>query len=814
MDKLSIYSYNVRGLGDTTKRNCIFNYLKQNHNGVFFLQETHSKPDCENKWKKEWKGQSYFAHGSSSSKGVAILFSKKLKPVIKETVKDPNGRYIILDVILNEQNFVLFNNYVPTKDKPADQLKHLENIQTLMSQYENKNVILGGDLNTCLNPDIDKSGGKQEKISEFAYKLTDYMHDIDYIDIWRIRNPDSLRFTRRQKTKSGLVHSRLDMFIIPENLEYQITETDIKPSIYSDHSIISITIRKEESTSRGKGFWKFNTSLLTDSMYTDRVKRSIKDTLDNNMALKDKTLLWDLIKCKIRGLSISYSSFKAKERNKLEKELKENLETLESKLHTDDTLITEYESIKREYEQIQKYKTQGLMVRSRANYIEHGEKNSKYFFNLEKHHQDVKNIKCLVTDNNTILTKPEDILNEEVHFYKKLYTEPNNNNDSGTENVFFLNDETLPKISAHDQLFCEADITIEECAKALQQMSNSKSPGSDGFPTEFYKFFWPDIKHILMESYNYSSQTGKLSIDQRRGILSIIPKKDKDLRLLKNWRPLSLLNTDYKILTKTLASRLQIVLDTIISHDQSGYIKGRFIGENIRTMADIIENRSTTKDAGLIALLDFEKAFDTINWTFLQKTLTAFNFGTNFKNWINIFYNDISSCCLNNGNATPFFKISRGVRQGCPISALLFVLVVEVLANKIRSDPDLTGLKINDREIKISQLADDTTLFLHSFKDLEHVFSILDKFHTCSGLKLNKTKTTLFNLGNTNHRPSQQDRNFVTEFKALGIYFMKNTEEMSAFNLKERFRKFQNILNMWRQRDLSLNGKLKGKLLY
>ena len=281
MDKLSIYSYNVRGLGDTTKRNCIFNYLKQNHNGVSFLQETHSKPDCENKWKKEWKGQSYFAHGSSSSKGVAILFSKKLKPVIKETVKDPNGRYIILDVILNEQNFVLFNNYVPTKDKPADQLKHLENIQTLMSQYENKNVILGGDLNTCLNPDIDKSGGKQEKISEFAYKLTDYMHDIDYIDIWRIRNPDSLRFTRRQKTKSGLVHSRLDMFIIPENLEYQITETDIKPSIYSDHSIISITIRKEESTSRGKGFWKFNTSLLTDSMYTDRVKRSINSKVNS-----------------------------------------------------------------------------------------------------------------------------------------------------------------------------------------------------------------------------------------------------------------------------------------------------------------------------------------------------------------------------------------------------------------------------------------------------------------------------------------------------------------------------------------------------
>ena len=169
-----------------------------------------------------------------------------------------------------------------------------------------------------------------------------------------------------------------------------------------------------------------------------------------------------------------------------------------------------------------------------------------------------------------------------------------------------------------------------------------------------------------------------------------------------------------------------------------------------------------------------KKAFDTINWAFLQKTLTAFNFGTNFKNWINIFYNDISSCCLNNGNATPFFKISRGVRQGCPISALLFVLVVEVLANKIRSDLDLTGLKINDREIQISQLADDTTLFLHSLKDLEHVFSILDKFHTCSELKLNKTKTEAIIVWNDGSIYKDSSIGILWSdkpFKTLGMWY-------------------------------------------
>ena len=170
----------------------------------------------------------------------------------------------------------------------------------------------------------------------------------------------------------------------------------------------------------------------------------------------------------------------------------------------------------------------------------------------------------------------------------------------------------------------------------MRNLSNNKSPGCDGFPSDFYKFFWIDVRELVFDSFLYTYDSKRLSIDQRRGILSIIPKKDKDIRYLKNWRPLSLLNTDYKILTKVLANRLQQVLDEIVSHDQTGYIKNRFIGENIRTIADIIEYTNHNEKSGLIVLLDFEKAFDTINWNFLQNTLCAFHFGNTFCNWIKI----------------------------------------------------------------------------------------------------------------------------------------------------------------------------------
>ena len=129
-----------------------------------------------------------------------------------------------------------------------------------------------------------------------------------------------------------------------------------------------------------------------------------------------------------------------------------------------------------------------------------------------------------------------------------------------------------------------------------------------------------------------------MSNDQRRGILNLIPKANKDLRHLKNWRPVTILNTDYKILTKVLANRLQPLLEKIITSDQVGYIKGRQITENIRIINDIMSYTDLKHISGFIALIDFEKAFDSVEWPFLLKTLKAFNFGNNFLHWIKILF--------------------------------------------------------------------------------------------------------------------------------------------------------------------------------
>ena len=204
-------------------------------------------------------------------------------------------------------------------------------------------------------------------------------------------------------------------------------------------------------------------------------------------------------------------------------------------------------------------------------------------------------------------------------------------------------------------MLCDQEINENECKKALLELKNNKTPGCDGLPVEFYKFFWNKVKCLILDSFHWSFKNKQLSLDQKRGIINLVPKPGKDLCQLKNWHPISLLNVDYKILTKILANRLQSCLDEIIYSDQVGYIKNRFIGENIRTTVDMMTYCKMKKVPLLITQIDFEKAFDSLSWDFMLKCLKKFNFGDSFISWVEILYNGIESCVINNGKASNFF---------------------------------------------------------------------------------------------------------------------------------------------------------------
>ena len=186
------------------------------------------------------------------------------------------------------------------------------------------------------------------------------------------------------------------------------------------------------------------------------------------------------------------------------------------------------------------------------------------------------------------------------NFYKDLYTSKHPNLDSNESKLVFENGN-IPKLSEELYRVCEGKVSIEEITEVLSSCKDNKVPGIDDLPTEFYKKFWHLLGHGLVETFNAAFDSGHMSTSQKQAIITLIDKKDQDRTLLSNWRPISLLNADVKLLSKALAYRIKKVLPSIIHNNQSGYVEGRFIGETIRTIDDIMQYTKSERLSGILA---------------------------------------------------------------------------------------------------------------------------------------------------------------------------------------------------------------------
>ena len=412
----------------------------------------------------------------------------------------------------------------------------------------------------------------------------------------------------------------------------------------------------------------------------------------------------------------------------------------------------------------------------------------------------------LLSDSGEEIQEQVKILELQREFYVKLY-------DVDDNVSFTLENTSGVRVSKSVQKQQCEQITMLDLNTAIKGMKNAKTPGEDGIPVDFYKVFWTKIQKPFYEMLKETYQENYLHRSARKGILNLIPKANKDTRIIKNLRPITLLNTDYKIIEKALANKMIPALKEIIHKDQRGFMKDRRISVNIRKMLDIIHEAYAEDLEAVVLSLDFVKCFDKCSFEILHGSLEYFGFGEVIKRWTKILYKDFSVRVQNNGNFSQDIEIKKGVHQGGCCSSIYFLVIAEILAISLRNNQDIEGITIKDIRNILNQFADDMDIFsLCKEETLRKIFNELESFRLQSGFTVSYDKTTLYRIGSLRFSNAQlynMDQYVWSkeDINVLGVTIAH--EEIVSKNYSSLIQKAKKTLNSWENRGLSLFGKVQ-----
>ena len=331
---------------------------------------------------------------------------------------------------------------------------------------------------------------------------------------------------------------------------------------------------------------------------------------------------------------------------------------------------------------------------------------------------------------------------------------------------------------------------------------------------EWYNKFSPQIVHTIHSLYMYNVNNQTMHGTAKESIISLMEKIDKNRLMIANWRPLSLLNCDYKIYAKVLANRLQYVMAYLISQDQNGFLKNRYMLDNVLDLNLVIEHCQRNNIPGLITIVDFAKAFDTVEWSAMQAILRKFGFDQTFIDMLMICFKDFKTRILNNGHFTDYIRISRGNKQGCPISSLIFHLVVEVVGLKLKQNENIKGISIGGSTKVASQFADDLwTVMKQDRNSFDTQMRIFKEFERFTSLAVNYDKTELLRISS-----QKTDAQFYSTLplkwsdgpvRVLGIYVCNDIAKTIEINYNIVMDKFKQVIQTWSSRSLTMLGRIQ-----
>lgn len=800
---LNIISFNVNGMLSNEKYMKVIATIKNVNSDFALIQETHWGLDHKVN-STTWNGDIYSSSYKKGARGVAIFVSKKYQRQVEHVEKDKEGRYIIIKVKIEDKIYTIINVYA--NNSPHERAELLQRLKGKVMKHDMN--IIGGDFNIWQSVlDVNKNMTWCNDISRKTF--FEFKRDCDVVDIWRQRYANVQVFSRHQFVKNVMKQSRIDLFLTSMSLNNRVVNISYQPTTISDHCILIMKMDFEQ-VQRGPGVWILNNTFLEDRDYCIKIETCIENEKQSELYDLDTLLWWDNTKYKLKKISQLYGKNKSKERNREIYRIRNKLSEYYSKIaHSDDEyIISKIKELEHELQVLENIKCKGAIIRSKAQWATECDRNTSFFLQLENTRQNSNSVKELFDENRTIHRNTEAIMDIEYKFYKELYTKEDTHKEA-TEQMLSNIDLFL---SEDDKSVCDEDISTEEIKYALFGMALKKSPGGDGLTTEFYRHFYGILEPIIYKIYNEMFKKGHMSKSMKCGIINLIYKNKGDKRELKNWRPISLLNVDYKVIARCLSNRLKGVISSLINENQTCCIPRRDISDNVASIRDVIELIETEKLEGYICKIDQLKAFDMVSHDYLFSVLSKFGFGNSFIKWVHVLYNGIRSAVKCNGHVTSYFNVERSVRQGCPLSAMLYVLCAEPFSLALRKNLEKYSIDIPDTENKslVYQHADDTTLTISSLSALPKLQETIEIYTKASGGKINFDKSEILPLGNGIDKIKQVDVKFRIAnnvLEVLGIYLGTDRERCEHLNWNLKVQKAKSLLAYWKQRKLSLYGK-------
>ena len=440
----------MRGLRDTIKRRAIFNFYRK-RGEVICVQETHSIETDEVVWKAEWGGEILFSHGTSTSKGVCVLIPKGWMETITGIERDTSGRLIKFNMKYDEHKITLCNIYAPNSDCP-EFFRGLN--QILLHGAENKIII--GDFNLVMDVSLDRVGSTQNKVNSLEV-INNMCEDFLLCEVWRAKNPQD-RYFSWYRCKPKLLASLIDFALISQGMVDQCENCGYSTGLSTDHLCYFLYIELSHNKI-GRGYWKLNTEHLKNEAFITLVNDTIEE-VRNSYCVSDASKIWEYLKFRVHEVAKEYSRNSASEIELIIAQLSEKVSEMESKL--EDVNLDILEQTKLDLDHFMFEKTKACIFRSKARFVEYGEKPTKYYFSLEKSRYNARVYNIQLQED----------------FYRKLYAKE--------ESVHFDIQNTYNvAVSKEYVTENETPFTKLEIQNAIKQLPNMKTCGSDGLPIEF-----------------------------------------------------------------------------------------------------------------------------------------------------------------------------------------------------------------------------------------------------------------------------------------------------------------------------------------